>query len=42
MLKEEDKQKRTEHSNSGSNTHDSQGMEYVSRKNHSADVSHNH
>ncbi|KAB5585132.1 hypothetical protein GE09DRAFT_1276740 [Coniochaeta sp. 2T2.1] len=42
MLKEEEKQQRMEHSNSGSNTHKPQGMEYVTRKNHPADVPHNH
>jgi hypothetical protein len=41
MLKSEEKQARTEHSNSGSNTGKQQGMEYVARKNHAADVPHN-
>jgi hypothetical protein len=42
MLKDEEKQARKEHSNSGSNTHTGQGMEYVPRKNHAVDVPHNH
>ncbi|KAJ9150531.1 hypothetical protein NKR19_g5246 [Coniochaeta hoffmannii] len=41
MLKDEEKQARAEHSNSGSNTHGPQGMEYVPRKNHAAEVPHN-
>ncbi|OIW25650.1 hypothetical protein CONLIGDRAFT_717371 [Coniochaeta ligniaria NRRL 30616] len=41
MLKAEEKQARTEHSKSGANTHEGQGMEYVPRKNHYADVPHN-
>lgn len=42
MLKEEEKQARAEHSKSGNNTHEHQGMEYVPRKNNYAEVPHNH
>ncbi|KAF2201627.1 hypothetical protein GQ43DRAFT_471623 [Delitschia confertaspora ATCC 74209] len=34
--KQEDYEARKEYSNSGSNTHSGQGMEYVTRKNHSS------
>jgi hypothetical protein len=41
MINEEEKRKRAEHSKSGANTHGPQGMDYVPRKNHYADVPHN-
>ncbi len=34
--KQEEYEERKAHSNSGSNTHSGQGMEYVTRKNHSS------
>ncbi|KAJ9651320.1 hypothetical protein H2198_009386 [Neophaeococcomyces mojaviensis] len=34
--KQEDYEARKEHSNQGSNTHSGQGMEYVTKKNHSS------
>ncbi|KAJ9629332.1 hypothetical protein H2203_001705 [Taxawa tesnikishii (nom. ined.)] len=34
--RQEDYEARKEHSNSGSNTHSGQGMEYVTRKTHSS------
>lgn len=34
--KHEDYEARKEHSNSGSNTHSGQGMEYITRKTHSS------
>ncbi|KAK4119522.1 hypothetical protein N657DRAFT_650017 [Parathielavia appendiculata] len=41
MQKQEDYQERKEHSKSGANTGEHQGMEYESRKTHTADVPHN-
>ncbi|GJC77437.1 hypothetical protein CT0861_08979 [Colletotrichum tofieldiae] len=42
QMAEQAKQERTEHSKSGANTGKPQGMEYVARKEHAADVQHNH
>jgi hypothetical protein len=42
MQKQEEHQERKEHSKSGANTGKQQGMEYVSRKTHTADVPHSH
>jgi hypothetical protein len=40
-MKQEEKEARKEHSKSGANTGEKQGMDYVPRKTHSADVPHN-
>ncbi|KZL69641.1 hypothetical protein CI238_00756 [Colletotrichum incanum] len=42
QMAEQAKQERSEHSKSGANTGKPQGMEYVARKEHAADVQHNH
>ncbi|GAB1318071.1 hypothetical protein MFIFM68171_08281 [Madurella fahalii] len=41
MMAQEEHEARKEHSKSGANTGKEQGMEYVSRKTHTADVPHN-
>lgn len=41
MMAQEEHEARKEHSKSGANTGQKQGMEYVPRKTHSADVPHN-
>lgn len=41
IQKQEEKEARKEHSKSGANTGKHQGMEYVPRKTHTADVPHN-
>jgi hypothetical protein len=41
MEKEKEKEARKEHSKSGANTGQHQGMEYVPRKTHYAEVPHN-
>ncbi|KAL2139278.1 hypothetical protein VTI28DRAFT_5440 [Corynascus sepedonium] len=42
MQAQENYQERKEHSKSGANTGKHQGMDYVPRKTHTADVPHNH
>ena len=39
-MKKEEKEARTEHSKSGANTGENQGMEYQTRKTHAAEVPH--
>lgn len=41
-MRQEEKEARKEHSKSGANTGKPQGMEYVARKTHTADVPHSH
>ncbi|KAK4238542.1 hypothetical protein C8A03DRAFT_33420 [Achaetomium macrosporum] len=41
QIAQEEKEARKEHSKSGANTGQQQGMEYVPRKTHAADVPHN-
>ncbi|KXX79351.1 hypothetical protein MMYC01_204699 [Madurella mycetomatis] len=41
MMAQEEHETRKEHSKSGANTGEKQGMEYVPRKTHTADVPHN-
>ncbi|KAL0935513.1 uncharacterized protein CTRU02_210104 [Colletotrichum truncatum] len=42
MMAQQQYEERKEHSKSGANTGKPQGMEYVARKEHAADVQHNH